>query len=279
MASSSDDPTMLPPTPTPTPPPPRRSRRRSRPAVAAPPTATATAKTPVSASAEEGQRAGEHHVLADVTQQPPDPPVADSGRPDQPMSDTQRLATKLLMLKGARAERAQAAGAIEADERRRAKTPLSLQLVVMSCHWASERWLAGQDVPEYSFPTRQCHLGKTVPDQDCRLCRYCKPLVWGSQFTHAERRYHEFGSIFPVPVGDEANTADALGQFLADHDIHALRDVGQEIAALDQQILRMEAEQQAAARTAGDIAAQMRLARAQGVLPSDPQPAAQPQQQ
>lgn len=234
----------------------RRGRGTRRPQPTATPTATPTIQETTDTTADTG---GPH-----------DSPL----NPQEPLDDAQtRQTSQLERMQQLLLERQAQRDEIESREQQRADTPLALELVVISCRWAVERWSGDATIPQFDFPQRKCWKGLARPNQDCRECIYVKPILYGTRtLGHHERRYHDSGMVFPL--ADDA-AAEDLGVYLRDRGISHLRHIDQEIAWLEHAIAYARAEENAARereRLAAQEAEQRRQQQQQNVLrpPSTP---------
>lgn len=171
---------------------------------------------------------------------PPTPPTPDELFLSKVDNDLNEMEGQLAALRTQRDQ-------IEADHVTRGKTQLSLRLERVGCQLTSERWPGGQqarDVPEHEFQGRLCPYGKTVPDQDCRSCRYVKILPVsprsGARNERTPDEFHRFPEFGPIlPLTEEQ--AETLAHFMKALGVLPLRRVDQEIKITERAITNARA--------------------------------------
>lgn len=136
----------------------------------------------------------------------------------------------------------------EQEERRAAaKSPLAVVYELLGCEYATMHFENGKAIPRYDFSMHPCIYGKQRPDQDCRDCghvMYHRMGNIGIQLPLYEKRYPNAGVVIPV-TEDEA---DALTDFLEEHDIHPLTRHQSKVHALHTALKNATAREEEARR-------------------------------
>lgn len=179
--------------------------------------------------------------MADTVRWQSDPNLSPAEREQQyEREQLELLATKLPVLQAQLAQRQTQKEQMEAADAAAAKTPLALELRIVSCRWAQEQYDGEHDMPTITFPTIPCPFGKKTTDQDCRDCQFVKLLPYGHELPYHEKRYHGHGMVIPIP---DEETSQKLGEALRDLGLKPLKRVEHEIHALEKAIGEAEVRQ------------------------------------
>lgn len=139
---------------------------------------------------------------------------------------------------------------IESKEKlRAAKSSLALEMIVTGCEFATTHMpdaSSDETLPRFTMH-RPCVIGKSGPDNDCRMCIHHTRTVL--DVPQHQKRYPRSGLVIPITNQQEA---DALAYFLkatgmlqprhVDTEIHFIETTLARIAQTREELRRREAE-------------------------------------